>query len=213
MQYVAQKQATDRADRQAGRMEDRADQSTAELMTLGRENARQYDPATRQANRQAAEERAVESLSAALEAGRGRLAGQPGQEAEGRVSDAYLTQRAQRTLAEANLATDIARRMAKVRAPGDLRFREGLENADYGARMGRVASDRGNMYRAGQVDVERAARPNPLLMMLGAGLSGYGQGKALAGGGGDGSVTPMAVRGARAGAAIGRPAVPVSFFR
>lgn len=140
---------------------------------LVNQNAEQYRPEQRQQAEQAATDSATNSITTNLLAARDSAA--PGA-VSGRVSSDYTTDRAARTASELQRSTDLAKLFARVRGPNDLRAGEAVTNADFAARGGSLAADRGFMSQAGGMDAQVAGRPNGTSMLLGDALMNGGTG-------------------------------------
>lgn len=172
-QYYAQDQAAGNRKQAIGRAQDWQDTASRKIIDTSMTNAKQYDPTARmQANTQA-QDAATNSLRGYLEAAKPQ---QPDSSVNGAVSSTFNTDRAQRTLADANRATMLARLFGKVRGATDLRAIEGLNNADAASRVASMARNKANMAGAQNVDIQEAGTPDPTLMLLGSLMTGYGMG-------------------------------------
>lgn len=172
---VQKKAADDAAERQkkvlaqeAATEEGYQKQATANAM----EAADQYQPQTRAAAEQQVEQNAETSLGQALSQAQSPD-GLP-QSAQGRVSDAYLSAKAGSTAQELERAARLTQLMARMRAPTDLRTREGYALGDLAARNGSLNSDMRLAHDAYKTDAEQAGRPDSGLMMTAALLSAAG---------------------------------------
>lgn len=173
--YFAQEDAASNRKKAVGRAQDWQDKASRKTLDTSMTNAQQYDPTARaQANTQA-QDTATHSLQGYLEAAK-----QPSEAVKGAVSSVFSTGRAERTLADANRATTLARLFGKMRGATDLRSIEGLNNADAATRVAGMARNKANMAGAQSVDIQEAGTPDPTLMLLGSLMSGYGM--AAAGG-------------------------------
>lgn len=173
MQYAAQRDAASKAKKQIGVGEDRNDAYNRDIVQSVTSNAQQYDPSVRQENIKQAQDKAVINLSDYLN--RSRPAEM--ETSQGRVSDVYTTDRARRVIDTANKSNVVARLMAKIQGVNDLQLNESVNNADNATKVGMLANHRGNMARANAIDVQQAGTPNPGVMLAGAMMRGYGQGK------------------------------------
>ncbi len=181
MQYMSQQQAARRAQRALGMVEDRNDQFNRQIIDITENNARQYDPAARSAATERATDAAVVSLTEYLNRARDAGMGEVAPASQGRVSEAFDTERARRAAAQADSAVRLAQLMGRVRGPMDLRAEEGMNNADAASRIGLIGQEQLALARAGMTDVAAAGRPDPFLGIVGSGLQGYGAGKMIAG--------------------------------
>ncbi len=179
MQYKAQKDAERRANRQIGVGEDRNDVYNQNIINTIDDNAQQYDPQARQRNIEGAQDAAYTSLRDFLDrANEGRTQTDTTQ---GRVSEAFVADRAKRAIDNANQASVVARLMSKMRGVSDLQTDEAINNAGAASKVGVNAGQQINMARANSTDVSQAAQPNAGLMLAGAMASGYGMGKIING--------------------------------
>lgn len=125
-----------------------AQEVTRESVGLAQKGAEKYNPNERQATEASAETAASESLGKALVDAQNR----PTQESSGRVSDDYLTSKANTATERTARGTKIAQMMARLQAPQNLRFSEGISNADTVSKIGANTGDARNIFRGGQVD-------------------------------------------------------------
>lgn len=134
---------------------------TKKAIDTGQEGAQKYNATTRLADEDQAGQAAEGSLVKAL------TDAQVKQEPNtGKVSDDYLTSQARTTSDTMGRSAKLAQLMAKVRAPTDLRFKEGLSNADTASRIAAITGDARGASQAGGVDASGVG-PDQGLMMLG----------------------------------------------
>ncbi|MCC6530915.1 MAG: hypothetical protein IT531_00060 [Burkholderiales bacterium] len=138
---------------------------------LVQQEAQNYQPAQREQAEQAAEDAAYGSLATKLTAATSTM---PTSQLAGKVSDDFLVDRARRSSEEMQRSADTARLMAKMRAPNDMRFAEGLSIANNAAEIGSMARDRSAMASAGSMTAQRAGQPSGMQMMLGQGAQNLG---------------------------------------
>ena len=125
-----------------------AQEVTKESVGLAQRGAEKYNPNERQATEASAETDASQSLGKALVDAQNR----PSPETAGRVSDDYLTSKANTATERTARGTKIAQMMARLQAPQNLRFSEGINNADTVSKIGANTGDARNIFRGGQVD-------------------------------------------------------------
>lgn len=164
MQQQAMTEAQDDQRAAMNRMLDRDAQYAGQAQQLVTREAQNYQPAQREQAEQQAEQQAYGSLASKLTAAATTM---PTSQVAGKVSDDFLVDKARRTGEEMTRSADTARLMAKMRAPNDLRFGEGLSRASNAAEVGSLARDRASMAGAGGMEVQRAGQPEGAAMMLG----------------------------------------------
>lgn len=164
MQQQAMSDAEDSRNAAMNRMLERDQQYGQQAQQLVQRQAETYQPEQRQQAEQQAEDKAYGSLAGRLTAAANTM---PTSQVAGKLSDDYLVDSAKRAAAETQRSADTARLMAKMRAPNDLRFGEGLSMADNAATIGSLARDRSAMGTAGQNDAQVAGQPNGAMMALG----------------------------------------------
>lgn len=101
---------------------------------------------------------------------------------QGDVSSAYDDARAKATVRRKADATELARILAKVQAPGRLRNNEGLIFGDTASQLGTIGNFAQGTGRADAQLIQEAGRPSPGAMLFGGLLSGAGQAGVGAGG-------------------------------
>lgn len=140
---------------------------------LATQNAEQYDPKNREVAGQKAVDTAADSLTQSLVKSREASINTP--DAAGKVSKDFTTGKARTAASELQRSTDIARLMAKLRGPTDLRANESLINADYAGTGGSLAADRGFANSAANVQAG-TIRPDGTATLLGNAASSIGTG-------------------------------------
>ena len=138
------------------------------------EGAQKYDPQARLAAQGEAEKTAASSLGTALTQAESTL---PNTDVQGRVSDEFLADKGKATTERMARSMKLAQAMARMRAPNDLRFSEGLDNADVASRIGDSQSNARNALEAGRLDAssvqpDGAAGLGSLLLRGGAAYTG-----------------------------------------
>ena len=138
------------------------------------EGAQKYDPQARLAAQGEAEKTAASSLGTALTQAESTL---PNTDVQGRVSDEFLADKGKATTERMARSLRLAQAMARMRAPNDLRFSEGLDNADVASRIGDSQSNARNALEAGRLDAsavqpDGAAGLGSLLLRGGAAYAG-----------------------------------------
>lgn len=171
MQKNAADDAQDRQQAQLNSMLARDARYADRAQQMVQKTAEDYRPQVREPAEQQAEDTAYQSLASRLTTGANAM---PTAAVAGRVSDDFLTDQAKRTAMETGRAADTARLMAKLRAPNDLRFGEGLTRANNAAEIGSLSADRSNMATAGRNDAQVAGQPSGTQMMLGDLATGAG---------------------------------------
>jgi hypothetical protein len=174
----------------------------------------QYDPATRNtvqdSVRSDTENRMTADLLDARETGPATMP-----EATGKISGDESTTTAKMMAGELARASNRASLMSRYRAPTDLRFEEGLNNAGYGSEVD-VLSSRGQHY--GQTDrylTDVASIPDSGMLTLGSLLSAYGMAAGMgnianlgSAGAGATAAVPQAANGLKGFAGMGTPSSP-----
>lgn len=199
---LLQKKATDdAADKRKSILNSDAeeqDQLTRKSNANAMETAQQYDPTTRQANEKQAETTAQNSLGTAL-ANAQDPNGLP-QMAQGKVSDDYLTTKANATAGELDRAARMTQLFARMRAPTDLRTTEGYALGDLTAKNTGLNQEKQLMHQAYTTDAN-SVQPDGGLMMAGTLLGAAGSMMGAAGG--FGNIGTTGLSGVPAGAAGG----------
>lgn len=172
MKYTAERQAAERQRKEIGRAQDRQDVYHKNILDTSLKSAEQYNPTARTEANTKAQDAATESLRGYLDAAKAQQPGQGG--TTGNVSSTFTEQSAQRTLDDANRSATVARLFGKLRGATDLRAIEGLNNADASSRVATLSGNKWNMARASDVDIAEKGTPNPMLMLIGSMMSGYG---------------------------------------
>ena len=138
------------------------------------EGAQKYDPQARLAAQGEAEKTAANSLGTALTQAESTL---PNTDVQGRVSDEFLADKGKATTERMARSMKLAQAMARMRAPNDLRFSEGLDNANVASRIGDSQSNARNALEAGRLDAssvqpDSGAQLGSLLLRGGAAYAG-----------------------------------------
>ena len=149
-------------------------ESTKKAAQLALEGAQKYDPQERLAAQGEAEKTAADSLGTSLVQSNEQL---PNTDVQGRVSDEYLVDKGKSTTERAARSLRLSQALSKIRAPNDLRFSEGLDNANTASQIGDNQSNARNAFNVGQLDAS-AVQPNSTaelgssLLRAGASYSG-----------------------------------------
>jgi hypothetical protein len=126
-------------------MEDTQKQADKAAAAVAAEGA-QYSPEQRAIDMKAQEQGAFQRAQADL----GGSSGIVDSSAKGNVSAEFLKAKAGKAVTEGNRITEIAREMARARAPGEQMTQEGLRRADMAGKIGSDWSTTNNMARAAQ---------------------------------------------------------------
>lgn len=126
-------------------MEESQKQADKAASAVAQEGA-QYSPEQRSMDMQAQEQGAFQRAQADL----GGSAGIVDSSTKGNVSAEFLKAKAGKAVTEGNRITEIAREMARTRAPGEQMTAEGLRRADMAGQIGSDWSTTSNMARAAQ---------------------------------------------------------------
>lgn len=164
MQQGAMSDAEDSRNASLNRMLMEDQKYATKAQDLVQQQAKAYQPEQRQQAETQAEDKAYDSLAGRLTTAANSM---PTSQVAGKVSDDYLIDSAKRTAEETQRGADTARLMAKMRAPNDLRFSEGLSMADNAAEIGSMSNDRAAMRSAGGNDAQMAGQPSGGAMALG----------------------------------------------
>ena len=174
LQNMAASRAADKQASIIEAAERRAQKQMQRNRDLTMEEAEKFDPEARKAEQGQVEQGIMASLTAALNSG-GSAAENTN---EGNVSQDFTTARARATADRQREGIDMARLMAKMRAPNQQRLDESLRLGDLSSRLQENASNAESYLRAGEADAA-GVRPNALLQLIGGGLQAYGTAKAL----------------------------------
>lgn len=178
MQQQAQDEAADRTRQQIAANQALDSNYQKKAIDLVTQNADQYKPEERQQNEQQSIDTAQKSLTGSLIAAREDQAAPAA--TSGKVSNDFTTGQATTAANELQRSTNIARLMARMRGPSDMRAGEAMANADFAGQGGSLANDRGAMAAAGNTDVG-TIQPDGTQMLLGGAAQQVGMG-ALANG-------------------------------
>lgn len=175
-QYVAQRQAANRARRAVRSASGRQDVYSGQIISDVEGNASQYDARDRlervNQNQNEAAGRLTDYLAAAQErAGAGSSDG---------GGEAYQRARAARAVEDANFAGRLAKMLGKRQGLAGTRMDEAFANADSASRTATLADYARRMLGADQQTIGSVSQPSPALMLAGAMMRGYGQGQAYA---------------------------------
>jgi len=197
LQYKANKTAQKKTRRAIDDAEDRQDDLSKRNRKQVLGLMEQYDPEKRQENKDLAANTASEGLIseviAAKENGGGNI-----DATQGRVSNAYDTDFAKAQNTRIKKASNIAKLMGKIRAPGDLRFEEGLANSDSQSKSAIIGSLMKSRWTTDQGRINMAKIPNAEMMLAGDLMKSYGGYKAMGAGsaGSDGGASNVGAGGA-----------------
>ena len=149
-------------------------ESTKKAAQLAIEGAQKYDPTARLAAQGEAEKTAADSLGTSLVKSNEQL---PNTDVQGNVSDEYLVNKGKSTTERASRSLRLSQALAKIRAPNDLRFNEGLDNANTASQIGDSQANARNALNAGQLDAssvqpDSGAELGSSLLRAGAAYSG-----------------------------------------
>lgn len=144
------------------------DQSIAALQPA----IEQYNPETREAAVDAEREQALQGYTNALqETGALDVSDAP---VGGRVSDAYLSKRAQSIAEEGESTRRLAALMAKTTAPGAAQLDERIGLADAAAGIGQAQNFAGGQSGVDKINIDQAGGVNPWVYGAGSLLKGAG---------------------------------------
>lgn len=178
MQQQAQDEAADRTRQQLAANQALDSNYQKKAIDLVNQNAEQYKPEERQQNEQQAIDTAQKSLTGSL------IDAREGQAApaatSGKVSQDFTTGQAKTAASELQRSTNIARLMARMRGPSDMRAGEAMNNAEFAGQGSSLANDRSAMASAGNIDASTIT-PDGTQMLLGGATQQVGMG-ALANG-------------------------------
>lgn len=151
---------------------DESQKLTGKAIDLSKEGAQKYAAATRLQSEDQAGTTAENSLVKAL------TESQASQDPNtGKVSGDYLTEKAKTTTDTLGRSAQLAKLMSRVRAPLDLRFSEGMGNADTASRIAAMTGDATGAVRAGGTDAS-GVMPDQNQMLLGGVAQSAGLGLA-----------------------------------
>ncbi|MCB4358421.1 hypothetical protein [Quatrionicoccus australiensis] len=180
--YMQSEAANDAADRQAAALNSAMEQQDnwakkAEAKAM--ENAQEYDMTDRTDRLNAAREQAGNSLVDSLVKSREQLGA--GEQATGKLSDAFITDQQGKMANQFQRSVDMARLMGKMRGVQDMLGQEGIKNADYANQLGIIGRNakgaldaaQPGIIAAGKIDSGKAALGS---FMSSVGSSGLGSG-------------------------------------
>ena len=169
--YASSEKDSKRKSAALNRSGEAQQQDTKKAEEAALEGAEKYDPTVRLAAQNEAEKTAADSLGTALTQAESKL---PNTDVQGKVSDEYLVDKGKSTTERMARSMRLAQAMAKMRAPNDLRFSEGLDNADVAGRISGNLSNARNAADAGRLDlagIQPDGRAGLASDLLGAGAA------------------------------------------
>lgn len=136
------------------------------------DNLEQYRPEQRMIAQEAAATEAEEGLVGELI--RAKDAGISIPESNGDVSNQYKTNLARAAVDEMDRASVMASLMSRFRAPTDMRFEEGIDNANFASQQGGLDARGRSMAATDDFLIQQAGKPDPRKMMLGSLMQSIG---------------------------------------
>ena len=173
--YMSTEAANDAADRQAAAMNDALEQQDAfnrQAEGKALENAEQYDMTDRTQRFEDTREAAGESLVQSLIKSR-EEAGAPDQ-ASGRVSESFTSDRSSKLADQFQQSVDNARLMGRMRGTQDMLGNEAIMNADYASQLQTIGRNANGSSAAAQPGILQAGKVNAGQVALGSALSSAG---------------------------------------
>jgi len=174
-----QRSATKRTNNQIALHEERNDKFNKKIIDTSDESVKQYKPETRIENLNVEQAKSEKSLTEALTTARDNQDSNS-IAAQGKVSNKYTTDKAERALQRTKAGVDLAKMISKVGAPTTLTRNESMENAQASSVIGNQKAHRVDMARAGGVDIRKAGELNQSMKLI----SGLLRGAAMAYSGG-----------------------------
>lgn len=170
--YGANAQAeaqNDAADRQAAALNaamEQQDQWSKKAEQKAMDNAQEYDMQNRTQRMEDTQQAATDSLTNSLVKSREEI-GSP-DVAEGKLSDTFTADRAQKMSDQFQKSVDMARLMGKMRGVQDMLGNEAITNADFASQMNTIGRNARGDYSAAQPGIAQAGKVNAGKMATGA---------------------------------------------
>lgn len=172
----AQAEATnDAADKQAAAMNaalEQQDQWSRKAEEKAIDNAQEYEMTDRTQKFEDTRQAAGDSLAQSLIKSREQSSA-PDQ-AAGRLSESFTTDRASKLSDQFQESVDMARLMGKMRGTRDMIGNEAITNADYASQMGIIGRNAQGDYSAAQPGIAQAGRVDGTKMATGALMQSLG---------------------------------------
>lgn len=189
--YMQSEAANDAADRQAAALNaamEQQDNWAKKAESKALDNAQEYDMTDRTERFDTAREQAGNSLVDSLVKSREQLG--TGEQATGKLSDAFITDQQGKMANQFQRSVDMARLMGKMRGVQDMLGQEGVKNADYASQLGIIGRNAKGALDAAQPGIVSAGKVNTgqaalgsLMQSLGTSYLASGLGSAFGGGG------------------------------
>lgn len=170
--YGANEQAkaqNEAADRQAAALNaamEQQDQWSKKSEQKAMDNAQEYDMGKRTQRLEDTQQAATDTLTNSLVKSREEI-GAP-DVAEGKLSDAFTADRAQKMSDQFQKSVDMARLMGKMRGVQDMLGNEAITNADYASQLNTIGRNAKGDYSAAQPGIAQAGKVNAGQMTMGA---------------------------------------------
>lgn len=167
--YMQSSAANDAAERQQKALNAsllQQDEFSRKAESKALENAGEYDMTKRTQRLEDARTNAGDSLTQSLV--KSREEGITPEQAEGRVSDAFTTDRATKMANQFQKSVDMARLMGNMRGTQDMLGNEGIMNADYASQLATIGRNAGGAYGASQPGIMAAGKVDAGKMGMGA---------------------------------------------
>jgi hypothetical protein len=180
--YMQSQAASDAADAQQDALNaqlEQQDRYNRQAEAKAMENAQEYAPEKRAERFEEAQQKAGDSLVQSLVKGKEQF-GSPDQ-AEGRVSETFESDRATKLADQFQKSVDMARLMGKMRGTSDMLGNEAITNADYSSQLGTIGRNAKGAYDAAQPGIIAAGRVDPWKTGLGSMMSAAGTSMAAGG--------------------------------
>ena len=178
LSYKANRDAVRRMQRESERAALQQLRRTEEAQQAIAGRTEEITPEARAERKQEIVEESLGSFQKALDDAVARGENVAGPEVSGALSDAFITGRARRTAENLRKASRMAELIARIRGAGGLRQEEAFDVADLAGRLGLIANFAGGEGVVAENRIAQAGNPDPLLSVIGQGLTAYGIGRA-----------------------------------
>ncbi len=172
MQADAQNEAADRQQQALNASLEQSDQWSRKAEQKALDNAQEYNVEDRTQRLEQAKEDAGESLTQSLVKSREEI-GSPDQ-ASGKLSDAFITDRANKMANQFEESVNMARLMGRMRGVQDMLGSEAQTNADYATQLATIGRNAQGDYSAAQPGIAAAGKVDSGSMALGGLIQGAG---------------------------------------
>lgn len=187
LSHMANNSAANKQKKILAASQERIDKKAKENRALGMKEAENYDPTKRAESQAKIEGNLNQGYASTLAAPSPVSAGENTN--EGNVSKDYIAGQAKAVAGRQANSINLAKTLAKMRAPDQLRLDESINHGDVASQQAQNMGTMQAQQQAGQIGAENV-QPNGFVTLLGDAASAVGKGMALKGVGAASKVLP-----------------------